>query len=222
MFYISLVKEKDRGFTIIEVMVAIALFLVVVMYGMTALLNAGVVNQKTQDIRGVLDNLSFVMEDMSKNMRTGSDFQCFRKSTDPTSGGVADALTLGSDRSCQEGWAVAFEPANGNTNSTADQWVYYIDNNGLIQKSVNGSTYFPLTSCTLNATPPPPCTKVGDVYIDPVLSGFSVLGAEHSASGNFQQPLIKIRLTGTISSKNNTIVTPFSLQTVVSQRLLDS
>jgi len=51
------------------------------------------------------------------------------------------------------------------------------------------------------------------------VSGFTVLGAEPSTTGDTQEPLVTIRLVGTITFKN--VVTPFSLQTSVSQRLID-
>ena len=47
-------------------MISISLFLVVVVFGMNALLNANVVHQKSQDMRSILDNLSFILEDMGE------------------------------------------------------------------------------------------------------------------------------------------------------------
>ena len=65
------------GYTIIETMIAITLFIIIVMAGMGALLNANLLHQKSQDMRSIVDNLSFVMEEMSRNLRTGFDYQCF-------------------------------------------------------------------------------------------------------------------------------------------------
>ena len=50
------------------------------------------------------------------------------------------------------------------------------------------------------------------------ISGFSVLGAL-SPPGDLQQPFVTIRLVGRITTQN--VVTPFSLQTSVSQRVID-
>src|SRR3989338_2009574 len=71
------IKNLNAGYTIIEMMVAISVFLVVVMSVMNALLNANVIHNKSEDMRSVLDNLSFIMEDMSRNLRTGSNYRCF-------------------------------------------------------------------------------------------------------------------------------------------------
>ena len=67
-------KNKKSGFTIIEMMIAIAIFLIVVMIGMGALLNDNAIHRKTQNTRSIMDNLSFIMEDMSRNIRTGSEY----------------------------------------------------------------------------------------------------------------------------------------------------
>jgi hypothetical protein len=56
-----------------------------------------------------------------------------------------------------------------------------------------------------------------EVKINPI-SGFSVFGAEPFPDK--EQPLVKIRLVGTITYQN--VITPFSLQTSVSQRASDS
>ena len=56
-----------------------------------------------------------------------------------------------------------------------------------------------------------------EVEIDP-LSYFSVSGAE-PPPGDSRQPFVTIRLIGEITFKN--VVTPFSLQTSISQRLID-
>ena len=196
-------KNKLSGYTILETMISIALFLVVVMFGMDTLLNANLVSHKTEDLRSIMDNLSFIMEDMSKNLRTGNSFQCFRKEieTQVTSG------DLGPPRSCEDGWAIAFEPSLGNPTIYTDQWIYALDTEGQIWKSVNGAQTFS------ELTP-------DEVVVDQI-SGFSVLGAPPVSDGlDQQQPLVVIKLVGSITYKN--VVTPFSLQTSVSQRLIEN
>lgn len=201
--------KTESGYTIIETMIAISLFIIIVMAGMGALLNANLLHQKSQNMRSIMDNLSFIMEDMSRNMRTGYNFQCFNyEDTQRT----LSPATLGTPRSCANGWAVAFEFSTGNPAQTpegyADQWAYYISDTGEIFKSTEGAapnTFYQLT---------PDEVEVSS------LSSFSVLGAEPlDLVGNEQQPLVTIKLLGTITFKG--VVTPFSLQTSVSQRLLD-
>jgi hypothetical protein len=107
-------------------------------------------------------------------------------------------------RSCALGWAIAFEISEGDTSTYDDQWAYYISNDGKIFKSTDGANNF------IQLTP-------NEVTID-TISSFSVLGAK-SPPSDTQQPLVLIKLIGSITTKN--ITTPFSLQTSISQRMLD-
>ncbi|HCY17734.1 MAG: hypothetical protein UR62_C0011G0006 [Candidatus Nomurabacteria bacterium GW2011_GWF2_35_12] len=187
-------NNNKNGYTIIETMIAISLFLVVIMIGMGALLNANLVHRKSQDMRSIMDNLSFIMEDMSKNLRTGYNYHC------------SDNLSnFSTPLSCTSGGTViAFEPTDGNPANDIDQWIYYFGGDGKIYKSTDG-----LTSSPIQLTP-------DEVVIDSV-SSFFVIGAE--SPPDTQQPFVTIRLIGEITYKG--IKTPFSLQTSVSQRLID-
>ncbi len=196
-------KNKKAGYTIIETMIAVSIFIIIIMIGMEALLNANLLHNKSQNMRSIMDNLSFVMEDMSRNLRTGYNYHCLILGQDslPTS-------TMSNPKSCLSGgWGIAFESASGATDNNDDQWIYYI-NNGKIFKSTQGpSDLFNFIQLTPD-----------EVVIDPVNSDFSVLGAEPPPSNN-QQPFVTIRLVGKINFKG--VETPFSLQTSVSQRAID-
>ncbi len=205
-------KNKNKGYTIIETMISISLFLILVITGIGSLLNANVVHNKSRNVRAIMDNLSFIMEDMSRNLRTGYNYRCYYgDGNSPTDWGQSgDVITT--PRSCENGYAIAFEEAYGNPLNDGDQWVYKITGSPLvIQKSTNsGVTWVPLH---------------GDEIIIPNIPGyfsFSVLGAEPPAlpsGGNKQQPLVIIRLLGNIVYKN--LNSSFSLQTMVTQRLVD-
>lgn len=187
------IDKKNTGYTIIETMIAVSLFLVVVMTGMGALLNANLLHQKSNDMRSIMDNLNFIMEDMSKNIRTGYNYYCI------LAGGT---IGSGVPYSCANGGVgISFQSAYGG------QWIYYvgstIDGGSGIFKSVDGT----ITQLTPN-----------EVKINPA-SGFSVFGAESPSLPDYQQPFVTIRLVGTISFKG--VDTPFSLQTSVSQRVID-
>src|SRR3989338_999633 len=204
------------GYTIIETMIAVSIFIIIIMAGMGALLNANLLHQKSQSMRSIIDNLSFILEDMSRNLRTGYNYHCF------TAGDTIPSTTspiVSVPKSCINGWAIAFESADGDSTAADgdpinhdDQWIYYMDS-GKIFKSTAGPYS---ASNFIQLTP-------DEVVIDSAVSGFSVLGAEPpnytSPPGDQQQPFITIKLTGTITFKN--VATPFSLQTSVSQRLID-
>lgn len=201
-------KKQKGGYTIIETMITISLFTIIVMYGMGALLNANALHQKSQSMRSILDSLSFITEDISRNLRTGSGYHCL----DYEEGSISEASigALSVPKSCEGGgWAIIFEPPRGNPNDTQDQWVYYISNDGKIFKAA-GAPYG--TSDFVQLTPE-------GVVVDPVKSGFVVYGAEPPTQGDLQQPFVTIRFVGSITYKD--IVSPFSIQTSASQRTVD-
>ncbi len=194
--------KKQSGYTIIETMIAVSLFLIIVVAGIGALLNANLLHQKSRDMRDIMDNLSFVMEDMSRNIRMGYSYHCIDDGD----------IVKNNVHSCPTGKGISFKSSIDNS-----QWVYYVgvNNNGLgIFRKVNGGVAVQLT--------PDEVSIVGD---DPSsglpVSSFSVLGAEPPRpNGDKQQPFVIIKLVGKITTKG--VVTPFSLQTSVSQRLIDN
>ena len=203
-------RSMTEGYTIIETMIAISLFTIIVMSGMGALMSANAIHKKSQGMRSIMDNLSFITEDMSRNLRTGSKYHCLILGE--TMPPAISTGQLSVPKSCAGGgWAIAFEPPKG-TNSIGDQWVYYISNDGKIFKATYGP-YDDLANYT-QLTPE-------EVVIDPDASGFTVIGAESPLVGaDRRQPFVIIRLVGTITYRED-IVTPFSIQTSVSQRAVD-
>ncbi len=195
-----LIRNKNKftgGYTIIETMIALAIFLIVIVIGIGALLNVYNVNKKSQSMRSIMDSLSFTMEDMSRNIRTGYNYKCLERGQSYTS----EELSV--PGSCMDGYGIAFESSNGNPEDPKDQWVYYLSE-GKLFKSTNGEL-----KNSIQMTPE-------EVVLSDYSVSFSVIGAE---SGDNQQPLVIIRLVGKITSGEN--ITPFSLQTAVSQRLSD-
>jgi len=193
--------KNTNGYTLIETMIAVSLFVIIVTAGMGALLNANLLYQKSHSMRSILDSLNFVMEDMGRNMRTGYNFRCFGNSQSIDS-------NLNDPRSCASGWAIAFESQSGTpgtgSQNTNDQWIYYLSGTAIYKSTDGGVSYVQLT---------PPEVRLQNVY------AFSVLGAEPESAGDKQQPLITIRLNGDVIFRDT--VTPFSLQTSVSERALD-
>lgn len=65
---------KNQGFTLIEMMVAVALFAVVMTGSLAALLSMHSVQKKTESLRIVNDNLNFALESMMREIRSGSGY----------------------------------------------------------------------------------------------------------------------------------------------------
>jgi prepilin-type N-terminal cleavage/methylation domain-containing protein len=72
----STYAHDQRGFTLIEMMVSVALFSVVITIVATAYLNLLNLDRQTRGTNDVVNNLSFVVDSMSRSIRTGSGYVC--------------------------------------------------------------------------------------------------------------------------------------------------
>lgn len=120
-----------KGFTLIELIVAIGLFGVssTIIAGM--LLSMVSIQNRAIAIRSTMDNLGFALEIMSKDIRTGSAYPA---SCNP----------------CSEfSFTSAYDVANAGgaflPDGTPDT-VYYRNNSNRFEKKLNGGAYLPLTA----------------------------------------------------------------------------
>lgn len=68
------ISFKKQGFTLIEMIVAIAVFTVVMTVTAATYLNISDIQRKANAIRAINDNVSFAMEVMSREISRGNDF----------------------------------------------------------------------------------------------------------------------------------------------------
>ncbi len=66
----------QRGFTLIELIVSVAIFAVVMVIALGALLSMSVAERKAETIKAVMNNLNFSLDSMSRTMRVGSGWGC--------------------------------------------------------------------------------------------------------------------------------------------------
>lgn len=71
-------KREGRGFTLIEMIVSVAIFATVVLIAVGALLSIIDVNRKANELRVVMENLNFAIESIARDVRTGTDYGCTR------------------------------------------------------------------------------------------------------------------------------------------------
>jgi type II secretory pathway pseudopilin PulG len=212
--------KKNGGYTIIETMISVSLFLIVVMMAMGALLNANAIHKKSQNMRSIIDSLNFVMEDMSKNLRTGYNYRCYTYWDNGVPG--SDRTLFNTPQDCSAvatGVAIVFEQQNGKSDeegmsdNVGDQWVYLIGTMG-VESIENPPGVFRSTKggdsdTFVRLTPV-------EVSIKPSNSFFVVTGAPKEDG---QQPFVTIKLDGEINYQRTK--TSFLLQTSVSQRMMD-
>lgn len=67
-------KNAQRGFTLIEMIMSVAVFTVVSLIAAGALLALADANRKAQAFKSVVNNLHFAVESIARNLRTGSGY----------------------------------------------------------------------------------------------------------------------------------------------------
>jgi len=130
-----------KGFTLLEVMVALTLYTFIAMISITSLISMIHANQKSQALKSVINNLNFALEGMERNIRVGRTYHC-------GSGPVPGPATLANTQDCVDGTFLAIESSKGKTANIDDQLVYRFnatDKNIEISKD-SGVNWLPLTS----------------------------------------------------------------------------
>lgn len=108
---------SGRGFTLVEIMVAVSIFSIVALIATSALINANQLSQKAQATKLVMDNLNFALDSMLfKIRRTGQVFYC--------SNTHDNFPTFGSALSCSGGSALVLSSADDPGHS---QVMYFFD-----------------------------------------------------------------------------------------------
>lgn len=108
--------QVKKGFTLIEMMVAVTVFTVIMVVCLSAFLNISNIQRKAEVVRAVNDNLNFSIELMTREIRSGQDYIV---------GGGGSSLT--------------FTSVDGYT-------IFYRLLNGRIERSDNGVNFFALTA----------------------------------------------------------------------------
>lgn len=74
--YMKPQHSKQRGFTLVELLVSLALFSIVMAISIGTLLSIIDANRKAQTMRTAIDNIHFAIESMARNIRTGYQYDC--------------------------------------------------------------------------------------------------------------------------------------------------
>lgn len=196
-------KKNNKGFTLVELMVAVAVFSIVMVTAASALLNVIEANRKAQAIKTAINNINFALEAISKDMRVGTGYEC----SDGGGNFVANCPIDGGDR-------IRYRSVQAGPDGDKKLYAYYYFDKdpdvgaimGCIEDiagdcSVYGANYTRLTSEEIKIT----------------RARFYVVGNGLDAAGKRQQPRMVMTLTGKVNEGKKT-ETEFDLQTSVSQR----
>lgn len=188
----TLVSSSRAGFTLLEMLVAVGLFAIVMLVAVGSLVSIIGANRRAQAQQDVVNNLAFALENMTRNIRTGTTYHCGE-------GGVPIDVARACPNPEEGDTYLAFEGQNGNENNDEDQIVFrFNDQDGVIERSLDsGDEYAPLTS---------PAVTVERLrfYVDGIPDG---------------QPQVRIITGGFITDERGN-QSRFDIDTLVSQRAL--
>lgn len=194
-------RALQKGFTLVEILVAISIFSVVVISTIGAFLKMVDVNKKIQSVRTAMDNANLAMETMARSIRLGTNYYCTA-----TSGGYQGGLEPAPQDCTSGGTLIGFEGQRGEVGNPQDQIYYQLNpTTGQIERTINSQT-IPITSA--------------DITIQKM--EFFVDGSQSVQNGNRVQPRVRIVVVGKTNLPNNSLNFNFSFQTIATQRLLDS
>jgi prepilin-type N-terminal cleavage/methylation domain-containing protein len=192
--------KYQRGFTLIEMMVSVALFSMVMLVALGALLSMSVATRKAEGINSAVNNLSASIESMSRLVRTGANYHC-------GSGGTVSAT-----QDC----STLPQPFFSFLSFDGSQVTYCLSNPGA--NTCNAATACGVGSCTIlrsiNSGPFVPLTAP-EVNIR--FFGFYVVG---STVGDTVQPKMSVLVSGSVPVTAN-LTSTFNIQTSVTQRIFD-
>jgi len=206
-------SQPSAGFTLVEMIVAVALFAIVMVVAVGALLALTGANKKAQAIQSVMNNLNITLDGMVRSIRMGTEYHC----------GIGSYSGSSADSSCAGGktsFTFTCNPGTASCAQVTSRWAYQFvcpsDSNieadetcpsgGYIERSPNGGAQNSWTRLT-----------AAEVSIERMV--FYVAGTQ--TRNNFVQPIVVMAVSGTAGGENIKTKTKFHIQATAVQRELD-
>jgi prepilin-type N-terminal cleavage/methylation domain-containing protein len=188
---------RTKGFTLIEVMVSTAIFSVVMVIALGALLAMSESDRKAQTLKSVINNLNFSVDAISRAIRTGDGYAC-------AVSGSCNRLNPSSKFSFvdSDNKNVSYCLSSDSTTCLSPSThLCPVGGKCSVLRSYNGGQFLPLTS--------------KEVVISNL--EFFLVGESRADS---LQPRVTILLSGTVQV-SATQKSDFNLQTSIAQRIYD-
>ncbi len=190
--------HTQSGFSLIELLVALTIFSVVVTMATGTLLVLINANLKAQNVQAVINNVTFALDSMTRELRTGYNYDC-----DTTRHTSVDSDSATQD--CTNGVYISLMESGGSLTSGKSSnriaYAYDAGSQTIIRRLAN-DTWLPLTS---------PNVQITNFKI-------TVTG---SSPADSVQPTVTVFIEGKAGGLGDSTDSTFSMQTTVTQRLLD-
>ena len=186
--------KKTKGFTLVEIMVSVAIFTIIITVGIGSLVSVVRAYEVSQKEKKVHDGLNYALEAMAREVRLGKDYYPDANPNGSDQGAIGDGI----------GTSIGFNAADNR-----GYVIFYVDN-GALAVGRSGATPSNLNGVQF-------LTENSEISIDDIR--FTVIGTDPLSAANYEQPLvwIQIKASATGEESRQTVV-----QTLVSQRVLDA
>jgi prepilin-type N-terminal cleavage/methylation domain-containing protein len=214
-------RSRQAGFTLIEMLVSIALFAIVMVVCVGALLSLVGANKKAQALESVMNNLNISLDDMARSIREGTNFNGQQVYNGQSAGCITGP---GAGKDCignSNGGThtFSFAPFGTNTSGSFNYTYYIYAPNG----SFNCVTSSGTGGCIVRAEY---SSTLGGYVVAPLTAPevsitsmeFYVIG---TVTGDTTQPRVIITIDGIAGGGSVKTQTTFHLQATAVQRALD-
>ncbi len=213
-------SHKEGGFSLIEMIVSLGIFSVIVTTAVGALLVLISTNQKLQGEQSVMTNLSFALDSMTREIRTGYNYYCDSTYSNEATGGPENFF---SDENSQED--ILGEQTQDCTSFPNGHRVYGVSffegGNSVVGAGSSDRRilyYYDAAELTIKR-------RVGDSAAQSIISSgleitaadFIVTGSSPQSTGENVQPTMTISIEAREVGEDKL----YRLQTTVTQRTLD-
>lgn len=213
-------QKNSAGFTLIEMIVSLAVFSMVVTTAVGAMLVLIATNQRLQGEQSVMTNLAFALDTMTREIRTGFNYYCEAEPNYSSSGpnnifndsNNHDSIVGVNTADCAAGRPLNrrlqgvsfFEEGDSITGGTSNRILYFFDQDAhTIMRRVGNAPAQPIVSSGL--------------FI--VNAEFFVTGSTNLATLNLEQPTVTVYIEA--QEIDDLTAKTYYLETTVTQRTLD-
>lgn len=210
-------SQKKSGFTLVEMIVALAVFMIVAVVAVGALLKITDANRKAQTLQTAINNINFAFESMTREMRVGQSYYCYSGNAYVgTLNGTTDTTPCPSGVASPSNGGIAFLSSNTVPNGTGGScsltYSYYFAPNTTVSNAWTIEKAQEASSDCGGGLSAPQYAPIIDPSVIITSYNFFVVGSPTV------QPKIFLHIVG-YAGQTDSERTYFNLQTTISERV---